>query len=221
VASEQDWPVVVRAFRNWAREEAIGPVIQCTHFSGLLILVACAGDRPTRLLQLDVYARHLFRGATLVGADELVPLTGLEEQGYRRLRPGAEALLLLLRGLPRGSRTPSPAARALILEGLAADPAGAADLAALLGFPPRALRALQAGGWDRGSTLAFELRAVSRLLSRPAELRACIALDYRRVRGCPLVETLEQGRRVEGDRSEWVSMIARTHRVEETPQPRS
>ena len=116
VASEQDWPIVVREFRNWAREEAIGPVIQCRHFSGLLILVACAGEKPTRLLQLDVYSRHLFRGAPVVSADELVPLTALDEHGYRRLRPGAEALLLLLRRLPRGGRTPSAAARAPILE---------------------------------------------------------------------------------------------------------
>ena len=217
VASEQDWPIVVREFRNWAREEAIGPVIQCRHFSGLLILVACAGEGPTRLLQLDVYSRHLFRGAPVVSADELVPLTGLDELGYRRLRPGAEALLLLLRRLPRGGRTPSPAARAPILELLATDPAGAAELAAVLGFPPRALRMLQAGGWDRRSSLGFELRTASRLLKHPAELRAGMALDYRRLRGCTLMETLEQGRRVEGDRSEWLSMIARTHRVEETP----
>jgi hypothetical protein len=219
VASEEDWPVVVREFRNWAREEGIGPVIQCRHFSGLLILVACAGERPTRLLQLDVYSRHLFRGAPVVTADELVPLTGLEEQGYRRLRPGAEALLLLLRRLPRGGRALSLAARAPILELLATDPAGAAELAALFGFPPSALRTLQAGGWDRRSSLAFELRVASRLLLRPTQLRACIALDYRRLRGCSLVESLEQGRRVEGDRSEWLSLIARTHRIEETPPP--
>jgi hypothetical protein len=218
VASEQEWPMVVRELRTWARQEGLGPVIQCRHFSGLLILVACAGERPTRLLQLDVYSRHLFRGAPVVTADELVPLTRLEE-GYRRVRPGAEALLLLLRQLPRGGRTPSPAARAPILELLATDPAGAAELAALLGFPPRALRTLQNGGWDRGSSLAFELRAASRLLLHPAELRACIALDYRRIRGCSLVESLEQGRRVEGDRSEWLSMIARTHPVEETRPP--
>jgi hypothetical protein len=207
---------VVRAFRSWAREEGIGPVIQCRHFAGLLILVACAGEGPTRLLQLDVYSRHLFRGAPVVSADELVPLTGLDEHGYRRLRPGAEALLLLLRRLPRGGRPPSPAALAPILELLATDPAGGAELAALLGFPSRTLRTLQAGGWDRRSSLGFELRAASRLLIHPAELRACIALDYRRLRGCTLVETLEQGRRVEGDRSEWLSMIARTHQVEET-----
>jgi hypothetical protein len=219
VAAEQDWPVVVREFRNWAREAGIGPVIHCTHFSGLLILVACAGERPTRLLQLDVYSRHLFRGAPVVSADELVPLTGLEEQGYRRLRPGAEALLLLLRRLPRGGRVLSPAARAPILELLRTDPAGAAELAALLGFPPRALRTFEAGGWDRRSSLAFEVRAASRLLLHPAELRACIALDYRRLRGCSLVESLEQGRRVDGDRSEWLSVIARTHRIDETTPP--
>jgi hypothetical protein len=219
VAAEQEWPIVVRAFRNWAREEGFGPVIQCTHFSGLLILVACAGGRPTRLLQLDVYSRHLFRGTPVVTADELVPLARLEEEGYRRLRPGAEALLLFLRRLPRGGRALEPAGRAPILELLRTDLAGATELAALLGFPPRALRIFEAGGWDRRSSLAFEARAASRLLLHPTELRACIALDYRRLRGCSLVESLEQGRRVEGDRSEWLSVIARTHRVEATTLP--
>lgn len=219
VAAEEEWPAVVREFRNWAREEGIGPVIQCRHFSGLLILVACAGERPTRLLQLDVYSRHLFRGTPVVTADELVPLAELEEQGYRRLRPGAEALLLLVRRLPRGGRALVPAARAPILELLRADPAGAAELAAMLGFPPRALWTFEAGGWDRRSSFAFEVRAASRLLLHPTELRACIALDYRRLRGCSLVKSLEQGRRVEGDRSEWLSMIAGTHRVEETTPP--
>ena len=200
-------------------EEGLGPVIHCGHFSGLLILVACSGERPTRLLQLDVYSRHLFRGAPVVTADELVPLAELEERGYRRLRPGAEALLLLLRRLPRGGRAPAPVARTPILELLRADPAGAAELAALLGFPARALRAFEAGGWDSRSSIAFEMRAASRLLLHPRDLRACIALDYRRLRGCSLVEALEQGRRVEGDRSEWLSAIGKTHLVEETPPP--
>jgi hypothetical protein len=219
MAGEQEWPIVVREFRDWAHEVGIGPVIQCTHFSGLLILVACAGQRPTRLLQLDVYSRHFFRGAPLVTADELVPLAGVEAQGYRQLRPGAEALLLLLRGLPRGGRALAPAARAPILELLKSDPVGAGALAALLGFPPRALRAFEVGGWDRRSFLAFEMHAASRLLLHPAELLACVALDYRRLRGCSLVESLEQGRRVEGERSAWLSEIARTHRVEEANPP--
>lgn len=219
VAAQQEWPVVVREFRNWAQEEGLGPVIHCGHFSGLLILVACSGERPTRLLQLDVYSRHLFRGAPVLTADELVPLAELEERGYRRLRPGAEALLLLLRRLPRGGRAPAPVARTPILELLRADPAGAAELAALLGFPARALRAFEAGGWDSRSSIAFEMRAASRLLLHPRDLRACIALDYRRLRGCSLVEALEQGRRVEGDRSEWLSAIGKTHLVEETPPP--
>lgn len=219
VAAESEWPILVQEFREWAREEGIGPVIQCRHFSGLLILVACAGETPMRLLQLDVYSRHLFRGAPLVTADELVPLTGLEAQGYRRLRPGAEALLLLLRRLPRGGRALAPVGRPPILELLRTDPGGAAELAELVGFPPGALRTFEAGGWDRRSSLAFEVRAASRLLLRPAELLTCVTLDYRRLRGCSLVESLEQGRRVDGDRSKWLSEIARTHRVEETTPP--
>jgi hypothetical protein len=221
VAAEPEWPIVVRQFHEWARAQGVGPVIRCTHFSGLLILVACAGEKPTRLRQLDVYSRHLFRGSALVTAEELVPLARLEARGFRRLRPGAEGLLLLLRGLPRGGRALAPAARMQILELLRSDPAGAEELAALLRFPAAVLQAFEAGDWDRRAALAFEVRAASRFFLHPAELRACVALDYRRLRGCSLVESLQQGRRVEGDRSTWLSQIARTHRVDEPTAPTS
>jgi hypothetical protein len=218
MAAEAEWPVVAREFRDWAREVGASPVIRCTHFPGLLVLVACSGQDPVRLLQLDVYSRHLFRGVAVAAPQELVPLTR-EESGYRRLRPGAEALLLLLRGMRRGGREVPPATRKGILELMRSDPVGAAGLAALLGFPAAALAAFKSGGWDRRSCLAFELRVASSLLRRPADLRMSLALDYRRLRGCSLVESLERGRRVDGDRSTWLSAIARTHLVEETNAP--
>lgn len=212
-AAEPEWPTVVGEFEAWARWEGAGPVIRCTHFPGLLILVACVGERPMRLLQLDVYSRHLFRGATLVAAEELVPLTLVEERGFRRLRPGAEALLLLLRRLRRGGGAPAEGAE--LAELLRSDSDGGAAFARLVGFPESTLRALEVDEWNRLPVLAFELRAVSRLLVHPGELAACIALDYRRLRGCSLVESLERGRRVDGDRRDWIEHVARTHRVEE------
>jgi hypothetical protein len=213
VASEPEWPTVIREFEVWARAQGVGPVIRCTHFPGLLILVACAGERPTRLLQLDVYSRRVFRGATLVTAGDVVRFAQLDTRGFRRLRPGAEALLLLLTRVSRGGG--APPARVDLLELLRSDRAGAFGLAKLIRFPTAGLRALEAGDWDRWAVLAFELRTVSRLLVRPAELRACLALDYRRLRGCSLVESLQQGRRVDGDRREWLSRIALSHPVED------
>ena len=218
MAAEPEWPVVEREFRNWAHEVGADPVIRCTHFPGLLVLVACSGHDPIRLLQLDVYSRHLFRGVPVATPQELVPLTQ-EESGYRRLRPGAEALLLLLRGMRRGGRDVPSAIRERVLELLRSDPVGAGALAALLGFPPAALAAFESGGWDRRSCLTYELRVASTLLRRPAALRASLALDYRRLRGCSLVKSLEGGRRVDEDRSEWLSEIARTHLVDETNAP--
>jgi hypothetical protein len=216
MAAESEWPVVAREFRSWAREVGADPVIRCTHFPGLLILVACSGQAPTRLLQLDVYSRHIFRGVAIATPEELVPFTSVEAAGYRRLRPGAEALLLLLRGMARGGGEPPPAARETILALLESDPVGATQLASLLALPANAPAAFQSGRWDRRSWLAFELRVASALLRHPSDLRACLALDYRRLRGCSLVASLEQTRSVDGDRSEWLSAIARTHVVEET-----
>jgi hypothetical protein len=216
MAVESEWPVIAREFRNWARDLGADPVIRCTHFPGLLILVACWGHAPTRLLQLDVYSRHLFRGVEVATPQELLPFTETEESGYRRLRPGAEGLLLLLRGMRRGGRAVAPGARERIRALLQRDPAGAARLALLLGFPMSALADFESGGWDRRSCLEFELRVVSMLVRRPADLLACLALDYRRFRGCALVELLERTRRVETDRSEWLPAIEKTHLVEET-----
>jgi hypothetical protein len=219
MAAESEWPVVAREFRSWARELGAGPLIRCTHFPGLLILVACSGQAPTRLLQLDVYSRHVFRGVAVATARELVPFTQAEPSGYRRLRPGGEALLLLLRSMRRGGRDVSPAARDRIVELLRADPAGAAQLASLLGFPANALAAFESGGWGRRSCLAFELRVASTLLRHPADLWACLALDYRRLRGCSLVQSLEQSRRIDGDRAEWLAAIGGTHLVEDGSAP--
>jgi hypothetical protein len=213
-ASQREWPAVVEAFRRWARSHGLGPVIRCTHYPGLLILVACAGDDPAHLIQLDVYSRQLFRGSTLVNAEELVGLTVPDPRGFRRLRPGAEGLLRLLRRLPRSGGAPKLGPDDPIAELLREDPVGAATLAVLVGFPRSLLEGLATGGWDRRPAALFELRSAARLLGHPSQLAACLALDYRRLAGCTLTTALEGGRRVDGDRSRWLAQIGRTHSVE-------
>ncbi len=213
-AAEDDWGRVYEEFRAWAYEHELGPIVRCAHFSGLLILVACDGELPTRLLQLDVYGRHTFRGSTLLRASALLPLTELDRLGFRRLRAGAEGLIRLLRVTRRGGRPPSDQNMAQVLELLREDWEGAERLAAAVKFPARALRALEEGSWDRGAMLRFELRAAKRLFSDANELTSCVVRDLRSLRGCPLVSTLERGRRVEGERSDWLRYIAKSHVVE-------
>jgi len=217
VASTGDWPSILREYRAWASEHSLEPVVLCTHIPGALVLAACSGEAPTRLLQLDVYARHVFRGATLIQAGELQPFMELDPRGFRRLRPGAEALLVLLhRGIRRGGRPGDPGTRSGIVDLLQRDPEGAEQLASAIGLPVPVVRAVRDGDWEGSSLLIFELRTALRLLRDPRELGRCMAVDYRRFRGCSLSDALSAGRRVPGNRAEWLREIRRSHTVYET-----
>jgi hypothetical protein len=215
VAERADWPAVVGAFGEWSRRHGFGPVVLCTHYPDLLIVVACDGERPTRLLQMDVYACHVFRGTTLVTARQLGPLMHLDPRGFRRLRPGAEALLVLLRAARRGGGRPAERVTGPQLERIGADRDGARRLAQAIGLPLGFVRSLGEDRWGRRELAAFELRAALGLLA-PRELARCVLRDYRRIRGCTLVDALARGRRVDGDRAEWLTEIRRTHDVHDT-----
>ena len=220
VASAADWPSILREYRDWASLHNFEPVVLCTHIPFAPVLAACAGEAPTRLLQMDVSSRHVFRGANLIDARALGPFMELDPRGFRRLRPGAEGLLVFLHeGIRRGGRPAGAGERNGFTHLLRRDPEGAERLASAIGLPVRVVDALQSGDWERWSLLTFELRAVSRLLSDPRELRRCIALDYRRLRRCSLMDALRDGRRVPGDRAEWLRDIRRSHTVYEAEKP--
>jgi hypothetical protein len=221
VAAAREWGSVVGAYRAWAQEHGLGPVVACTHIPDLLVLVALqAGDAPG-LLQMDVYSRRVFRGATIATADDLRLLVQLDERGFRRLRPGAEATwLLLANGVRLGGRPPIAPATAAIGELLREDPDGAEAAAAIIGKRGHhvlaAANAIAAGGWDRRSLLLFELDSVGRLIRRPTELATCVRRDFRRFRPCALLRALEDGRRVPGDRDVWLAELRRSHTIYDT-----
>jgi hypothetical protein len=204
--------LAVGAFRRWADAEGLGPVILCAHFPGLLIAVACAGEHPTYLRQLDLYERHIFRGATLVEAGQLRPLL-VETPEYRRLRGGAEGLLRLVLAARRGGGPPAGRAREEAVTLIRADREGAKSLARVLGLEVGAVDAAAEGGWERRSLLALEGRSIRRLLTDRRELSAAVLRDYRRLRRCPLVASLEQGRIVLGGRRAWLEEIAASHEL--------
>jgi hypothetical protein len=218
LGSAREWGAVVAEFRHWSQEQQLGPVVACTHVPDLLVLAACAGEHPTRLLQMDVYSCRVFRGARFASAEDLRPLMRLDERGFRRLRPGAEGLLLLLaEGVRRGGAPADTLTAEGIAELLRRDPEGVEETAAVLGPRGRhalaGARALVEGRWDRRALVLFELSSAFRLLSDPRELTACLARDVRRLRRCGLLRALEAGRRVPGDPDRWLDEIRRTHSV--------
>jgi hypothetical protein len=214
VAPKDAWPALVDEFRRWARESRIGPVVACSHAPGTLVVVGCAGRTPTRLLQLDVYERV----AGVADASALEPVMEKDPRGFRRLRPGAEGLLLLLAITRRGARRPRSAHDLeRVAQLVTDDPDGARCVASCLGdVGPRALAgatAVAAGRWDRRPMLALEFGYLVRALRDPRPRAAWLAFVLRGRRRCPVLLALARGRVVPGDLAAWLDEVARSHRV--------
>jgi hypothetical protein len=218
VAPAGEWETIVTEFRSWAREEQLGAVIVCRHIPGLLVLTACMGERPTRLLQLDVYAERVFRGAPLFRAAALRELMEKDSKGFRRLRPGAEGLLHLFgEGLRAGGRPPGAGTARTIGRLLRDDPEGVRQASGVLGARgPSALavaNALARGGWDRRAALQLESRSLLELLRDPRQLTVSVRRDLRLLRPCGVLRALEAGRTIPGDPGPWLARESASHTV--------
>ncbi len=140
----------------------------------------------------------------------------LDPRGFRRLRPGAEASLVLLHEeIRHGGRSTHGTVPRELVDQLRRDPDRAAQLASSSGLSPRVVQAAARGEWDRRRIVEFEVRSASRLLGHPRDLGACVARNYRRIRGCPLMRALQDGRRVPGDLTAWLQEVRRSHMVYE------
>jgi hypothetical protein len=222
VGAEAEWSTIVDVYRGWARDQSLGPVVTCTHSPGLLVLAACLGEDPTSLLQMDVYAERIFRGSTLVSAEALRAVMRADPRGFRRLRPGAEGVLLLLaEGVLRGGRPARASTTDAIAQLLRDDPRGVSETTALFGERGRhalaAADALAGGGWARRELAWFELESALRLVRRPRELSKTLLRDVRRHRPCGVLQALQAGRRVPGERGRWLDEQRRSHEVYDPP----
>lgn len=218
VAPISEWPLIASAFGRWAAAHEFGPVISCRHLPGSLLLVA----RPpgsSRLLELHVVARGAFRGGWLFTAEQMGILTELDERGFRRLRPGAEGLLLLLwNGIETGGAATTDAGRLKRIAGLLAnDPAGVEAAARALrcgGGPALDLAtALVAGSWSRRSALRAEAAGVIAAFGQPEVLASRLAFRFVTARRCAVLRALTAGRRIPSDEAGWYERVALTHKV--------
>jgi len=214
-----DWELILREFRRWAAEHGLGPVIDCRHPPKTMFLLA-VDPAGSDLLELDVSGRKYFRGGTLFRAEDLAPLTSLDERGFRCLRPGAQGLILLVtNGLRWGGRPdPGGLRKRRIPELLASDRAGVMQAARCFGFPERdvakAVERLLSGDWDRRSMLAVEARALIRALLDPGMLARRARFRLASKRSCPVLRIVFYGdRRVPGHQGDWLREVERTHAV--------
>jgi hypothetical protein len=217
VAPEVAWPSMVRTFAEWAAGEGLGPVVVCPHAPGLLHLVALA-PREDLFFELELSRRKVFLGSTLFRPADLLPLSRMDPQGYRRLRPGSEGVLkLVLNGMARGARVRwDGIARKRIRQLLADDPEGARLASRFFGLAGPALRrgvgAVVDGHWDRPAMLFVELWCLLRSVREPRSIAWRLRFRRNRVR-CPVLRTiLFDRRRVPLQRrAAWLAEVASDH----------
>jgi len=216
-APPRDWPRIETVFREWARDNGLGPAIICRHVPQGPHFVTLQSDTPY-LVQFDVKVRATFRGCTLIAVEDLARLGEMDERGFRRIRPGAEGVIkLLCNGMRKGGeKNPEGLAKKQVVELLRSDSEGARLASELVGWARpallRGLDALLAGGWDRGAMRRVELWAHLKAITEPG-----VAISrYRFARGplqtCPVLHVIRRhDRRLPEDREAWLREVARDH----------
>ena len=208
-----DWDEITREFSRWAVSNKLGPVAVCRHVRGALFLAAL-DKNGSKLLELDVIARKYFRGWTVFQSQQLRPVMEMDENGYRRVRPGAEGVILLTQnGLKWGGRPDrDELERKRVVDFLQSDPEGVRATSKL--FRPadkaliRAADSATRGEWSRASVMLVEARALLGAVGEPSIVLSRI--QAKRVKKkCPLLVTIfSDGRHVRGAPDEWIKRVS-------------
>ena len=218
-APVEDWDVLTQEFRRWAEVKRLGPVVVCAHEPHVRHLVAL--DGPLRFFALSLRARRVVRGATLFVPETLRPVVELDAWGFRRTRPGAEGVILLLDAVASDGVEPDwQTLRARNVAALVArDRNGVRETARLLlGPADRAMvqlaEAVEGGRWDRRALTNMQRWCVARSLVEPAIMASWVR--HRFTRPFAVLEAMAAGRRVPGDRRVWLDEVAVDHGVDAT-----
>jgi hypothetical protein len=211
-APAADWPAVTAAVTAWADAAQLGPVLECDHIPGTLVIAVVEPGEPATLTQIDVLDHRLVRGRIVLRADDLLRSAELEAVGYRRLTPGAEAIArLLLDEWKSAAPAPPAASRGELVRLLRSDPDGARAAASSLPARLREATTQLAGGeWPRPLLLRFELAALLGELRAPRRALGRLARSPSR-RACPLLHALSRERSVPGPVDEWVAAVHKAH----------
>lgn len=219
LAPPGDWPAIQECFRDWSAERGLGPVIVCRHIpQGPHFMTFQPG--ASHIIQLDVKTRGTFRGSTLIDVDRLLPLSEVDQRGFRRIRPGAEGLIkLCMNGTRRGGRPDREALDSkAVADLLTSDPEGVQAGAELLGAPTAALiagaQAVVEGGWDTAAMRRVELAAWLRGLAEPGVAASRIWFLTWAIKRCPVMALIRHhDRRVPGDLTAWLGTVATDHEI--------
>jgi hypothetical protein len=213
--------MLAEEFHRWATEMGLKWVIRCPHGGRMLGLF---GVDQSRWAQLDLVSEWPFRGARLFSAEDLVPLMVMDPRGFRRLREGAEGLLLFINKGFRWRGT--PASQGLvkygILEKITQDWPGTEAAAALLGAAGDSLlaavcSALQ-GEWNAPALLRVEARMILRGLAEPRMFVSRVITRGWTIPRCSVNRAVVAGRRPQR-LEEWLRSVEKNHTVQIIPKP--
>jgi len=217
-ADAVELPRIETIFRRWARDVGAVGWVRCSHIQGVDLFYAIVPGETVELLELDVMTVQPLRGWPVLKAGMLLPLAVDDPRGFRRLREGAEAaLLLLLNGLRPWGRLDEATVREKALRGrIASDLDGVKELCSRLPSPSgrlllRLAEGLVAGRWDRAAALQLEAASFARALGSP---RYALARARTKLRGgpvCSLSSASLDGRRIRGDIRDFLARAAAQH----------
>ena len=218
VAPSADWFRVDEEFRRWADSNGFHPVVSCSHRPGVLVLVA-VDDPSTPVYKLEVLGYRHFRGTRLYAAEDLVQGMEMDPRGWRRLRPGAAALIKLLpNGVTWGGNLKWKGPKAdRVLGLLKQDPEGALLAAEAFCCGRRlvveAAREAGAGHWPRARMIGLEGLAVVKGLLSPADALARMRFRISPAGRCQLLSVLKEGNLIIGDVAQMRALAESHERV--------
>ncbi len=218
-APPKAWPGIEATFIDWSRRMGLGPVLICRHIPQGPHFITFQPGSPY-IVQLDVKERGTFRGSTLIDADDLVLLSELDAQGFRRIRPGAEGVIkLCMNGTRKGGRVNAEGLHAKGVAGLlASDVEGVIAASALLGPASTALlrgaTAVIDGGWDRRAMATVEAWSIARSAVEPQVAASRWWFLNHTAKRCGVVDLIRtHERRIDGELDAWLDSVRADHTI--------
>jgi hypothetical protein len=217
-ATRADWGAVWQVHKKWALDGQARAVVSCAHVPGLLMMAAIFPGVES-FSELDVSDEIFFRARTLFNAEQIATLAIDDRRGFRRVRPGAEGVIVfLMKSLRRGGRPDRGVLGGRgVYEMLDSDPEGARMAIELLGRPGRhlahAIETVRAGESGRADLLRVEASALVGALRSPKTVARRAWFRARRRGPCPVAAALEGSRRVPSDVDAWLLAVADRHPV--------
>lgn len=223
MAPPEQWDVIEEVFKDWARKSGLRPTIVCRHVPQGPHFITVHPDWPHMLI-LDVKELSTWRGSTLIDHRRARDVAEVGDDGFRRVRPGAEGFAkLLLNGVLPGGRMNEPGLEKKgVRDLLSSDPEGVEMAIRWIEPLSRVLRrgvdAYLSGGWDRQAMATVELGFVLRSLGEPVTAVSRLWFKNHLIKQCDVLQSVrKRDRAIPEDAERWYREISVNHEVDLAP----